>query len=163
MMKVQVFLFLQFVYLSGLVSSTPSKSYHLYKKVTPHTDVSISNNDPLTFQEFSQWKLWKATHSREYGTPLAEIHRLSIWLSNRRYVEKHNEQAHQHGFKLKINSFGDLVSTFHSHYWHSSIIYFYLIVIERMDKELQLSQDRFLQRGLRGGLGESVWTSGRLG
>lgn len=109
----KVLVFLQFVYFIGLVSSTSSKGYHFYKKVTPYMDVSSSSISKdclsLSREEFSQWKSWKVDHARVYGTHKEVTHRLSVWLSNKRYVDNHNEQAHVHGFKLEMNSFGDLV------------------------------------------------------
>jgi hypothetical protein len=36
--------------------------------------------------------------------------RLTIWISNKKYVEQHNARADEHGFTLAMNKFADLVS-----------------------------------------------------
>lgn len=61
--------------------------------------------------EFSkEWHLWKTEHSKSYEDEREELRRHAIWVSNMEYIEHHNEHADKHGFTLKMNHFGDLVS-----------------------------------------------------
>ena len=57
-----------------------------------------------------QWSLWKEARGKRYSSAEEEVNRYSVWLNNARYIEQHNENAEQHGYSLKMNSFGDLVS-----------------------------------------------------
>lgn len=57
----------------------------------------------------AQWKLWKSAEGKSYLSTKEEVLRYSIWLDNMDYIEQHNKNAEQHGFSLKMNSFGDLV------------------------------------------------------
>lgn len=57
-----------------------------------------------------QWSLWKEARGKRYSSVEEEMQRYSVWLDNTRYIEQHNENAEQHGYSLKMNSFGDLVS-----------------------------------------------------
>ena len=57
-----------------------------------------------------QWMVWKSTHGRNYSSDEEEVLRYSLWLDNMNYIEQHNANVDKHGFSLKINTFGDLVS-----------------------------------------------------
>ena len=64
---------------------------------------------PATGLYAEQWKAWKMDHRKGYTSSKEEALRYSIWLDNAAYIEEHNQNADQHGFSLKMNSFGDLV------------------------------------------------------
>lgn len=55
--------------------------------------------------------MWKAHHSKLYSSAAEEEHRYNVWLDNKAYVDEHNSQADELGYSLKMNSFGDKVST----------------------------------------------------
>ena len=65
---------------------------------------------PVTGVYAEQFKLWKSTHGKSYVSSEEEAQRYSIWLDNTDYIEQHNANADQHGYTLKMNHFGDLVS-----------------------------------------------------
>ena len=62
------------------------------------------------FQFAEEWSLWKGEHDKSYGSQLEELERHLVWLSNRKYIEQHNANAHLFGFTLRMNHFGDMVS-----------------------------------------------------
>ncbi len=76
------------------------------KSATSHFDETVSPS----LEEHLQWSSWKNEHAEEYGSLEEELYRLSIWVSNMRYIKSHNQEAEKHGFTLKINSFGDRVN-----------------------------------------------------
>lgn len=57
-----------------------------------------------------QWKSWKVQYGRSYKSEEEEQRRYGIWLDNFNYIENHNRNASQHGYTLKMNSLGDMVS-----------------------------------------------------
>lgn len=61
------------------------------------------------YQFVEEWNLWKGEHEKSYGSQLEELERHLVWLSNKKYIEQHNVNAHVLGFTLKMNHFGDLV------------------------------------------------------
>lgn len=67
----------------------------------------VCDSSPLAYRK--QWNLWKMEHSKTYSSEEEEIERHSIWLANKKYIEKHNRQHHKHGYTLKMNHVGDLV------------------------------------------------------
>lgn len=40
-----------------------------------------------------------------------ERYRHSVWLSNKEYVDTHNSRSEEFGFTLRLNHFGDMVSS----------------------------------------------------
>lgn len=65
---------------------------------------------PVFSDEFKEeWKLWQAEHGRNYHDTNEELERLSIWKSNKVYIEEHNRYSDVFGFSLKMNRFGDMV------------------------------------------------------
>lgn len=58
----------------------------------------------------ARWKVWKLDQGKSYESAKEEALRYSIWLDNMEYIEQHNQNAEQHGFSLRMNSFGDLVN-----------------------------------------------------
>ena len=63
------------------------------------------------FKLGEEWQLWKTQHDKSYLSQLEELERHVIWQSNKKYIEAHNQNAHILGFTLKMNHFGDMVST----------------------------------------------------
>ena len=57
-----------------------------------------------------EWHLWKTDHGKSYEDEKEELRRHAIWMSNMEYIEHHNKHADKHGFTLRMNQFGDLVS-----------------------------------------------------
>ena len=57
-----------------------------------------------------EWHLWKTEHGKSYEDEREELRRHGIWASNMEYIEHHNEHTDKHGFTLRMNQFGDLVS-----------------------------------------------------
>lgn len=56
-----------------------------------------------------EWKAWKNLHSKQYLDHSQELTRQAVWLANREYINRHNSQADEHGYTLKMNHLGDLV------------------------------------------------------
>ena len=63
----------------------------------------------VQYEFVEEWKLWKSHHGRSYGTELEELERHLVWLSNKKYIESHNNNAHVFGYTLAMNTFGDMV------------------------------------------------------
>ena len=57
-----------------------------------------------------QWEQWKNSYKKEYGSKEEEWEKYSVWLDNMHYVEEHNKNTKNHGFNLRMNSLGDIVS-----------------------------------------------------
>ena len=93
-----------------LIVAGSSRGFHVFKTVTPLRGDGGTDQGSLTREEYLRWQVWRKEHSREYNGLEDELRRISVWLSNKRYVEEHNRKAHIHGFELELNSFGDLVS-----------------------------------------------------
>ena len=49
-------------------------------------------------------------HKKQYGTIELELHRHTIWQSNKKFIDEHNEHADVFGYTVAMNEFGDLVS-----------------------------------------------------
>ena len=58
-----------------------------------------------------EWHLWKSEHKKSYQNEIEELERHNIWLSNNEYIEQHNQRSDVFGYTLKMNKFGDLVSS----------------------------------------------------
>lgn len=57
-----------------------------------------------------EWHAWKYEHGKSYGTFDEEMWRHAVWQTNMKLINKHNEEEESHGFTLKMNHLGDLVS-----------------------------------------------------
>lgn len=64
----------------------------------------------VQFQFVEEWQMWKAQHGKSYGSVREELERHLVWLSNREYINAHNNNAHVFGYTLAMNHFGDIVS-----------------------------------------------------
>ncbi len=56
-----------------------------------------------------EWHLWKAEHFKSYENEKEELQRHVVWLSNREYINQHNNHADVFGYTLRMNRFGDMV------------------------------------------------------
>lgn len=73
-----------------------------------------------------EWHLWKSEHGITYTVreilvsicnhsccfpqdELEELRRHITWLSNKAYIDQHNEYADTFGYTLKMNHLGDMV------------------------------------------------------
>lgn len=63
----------------------------------------------IQYEFVEEWRLWKAQQGKAYLTQPEELERHLVWLSNRKYIELHNKNADIFGYKLAMNTFGDLV------------------------------------------------------
>ena len=70
---------------------------------------SRASTIPTTRLYAEQWKAWKMDYGKGYTSSKEEALRYYTWLDNMAYINEHNQNAEQHGFTLKMNSFGDLV------------------------------------------------------
>jgi len=52
--------------------------------------------------------MWKRMHGKEYDSTEEELMRHTVWESNKKYIDNHNEHADTLGFTLAMNEFGDL-------------------------------------------------------
>lgn len=71
---------------------------------------AILNQCALSAPFHEEWLLWKEQHNKVYSHGEEESKRHDIWLENKNYIEEHNQEAHVHGFTLKMNHLGDLVN-----------------------------------------------------
>ena len=74
--------------------------------------LSITFCTPLA----DEWMSWKLLYNKNYATQEEELRRQIIWKANKEYVEEHNAQKDKFGYTLKMNQFGDLVSSVLSWY-----------------------------------------------
>ena len=61
------------------------------------------------YELVEEWQQWKTEHGRSYGSDIEELDRHFVWLSNKKYIDSHNNNADVFGFTLAMNSFGDMV------------------------------------------------------
>ena len=65
----------------------------------------------VTAAEFSdEWNSWKELHKKTYECEHEELARYTIWVANKAYIEEHNKNVQAHGYSLKMNEFGDMVT-----------------------------------------------------
>lgn len=58
-----------------------------------------------------EWHVWKTEHGKSYKSFNEEIWRHTVWQKNRGLIDRHNADNATHGYTLKMNHLGDLVST----------------------------------------------------
>ena len=78
------------------------------------------------------WSSWKTAHKRSYVTIHEEVIRHDTWLANKEYIDKHNDQSAIHGFTLKMNHLGDLVSIM---YARACFIYYNYVPSQQTEEE----------------------------
>ena len=54
--------------------------------------------------------MWKAEHGKLYQSLEEELQRHTVWHNNMKMIERHNAESATHGYTLKMNHLGDLVS-----------------------------------------------------
>ncbi len=64
------------------------------------------------YEFLEEWNLWKGQHGKSYGSERVDLERHIVWLSNKKYIEQHNANAHIFGFTLAMNHFGDMVGIY---------------------------------------------------
>ena len=64
---------------------------------------------PLSLALQEEWTAWKQLHSKQYPSFDLEARKQAVWLANREYINEHNNRAHEFGYSLKMNHFGDMV------------------------------------------------------
>lgn len=64
------------------------------------------------FQYAKEWEAWKEEHGRVYESDDIELRCQITFESNMKFIEEHNAHADEHGYTVKMNKFGDLVSLF---------------------------------------------------
>ena len=69
--------------------------------------VAVHGGNRLEHPE--EWQLWKTEHEKSYGSQREELERHLVWLTNREYINTHNENAHVTGFTLRLNQYADWV------------------------------------------------------
>ena len=69
----------------------------------------LTKASPLSFAVQEEWEAWKQLHSREYPSLELETKKQTVWLTNREYINEHNNRALEFGYTLKMNHFGDMV------------------------------------------------------
>ncbi|XP_037085227.1 procathepsin L-like [Pollicipes pollicipes] len=64
-----------------------------------------------SLRSFEEWESFKQEHGKSYGSPEEENLRFSIFHSNKKMIDEHNERHRrgEHSFSLKINQFADLL------------------------------------------------------
>lgn len=77
---------------------------------TPLTVLADSSGEIVVHELPHEWHLWKVEHGKSYQSPGEEIWRHAVWQNNMRMIQKHNVDSVVHGYTLKMNHLGDLVS-----------------------------------------------------
>jgi len=62
------------------------------------------------YEHVEEWGLWKSQHEKTYQSELEDLSRHLVWLSNKKFIDLHNANAHVFGYTLAMNHFGDMVS-----------------------------------------------------
>ena len=72
----------------------------------------LANSGEIIVHEFPrEWHLWKSEHGKVYHSQDEEMWRHTVWQSNMKFIQKHNADSLTHGYTLKMNHLGDLVSS----------------------------------------------------
>lgn len=67
----------------------------------------------------AEWKRFKATYNKSYGSQASELERFRIWEENKAKVDEHNKnfEMNKVGYKQGINKYSDVTSSeFNTHY-----------------------------------------------
>lgn len=69
----------------------------------------LATSAPFHYENVEEWNSWKTQHRKEYSSDLEELERHLVWLSNKQYIDAHNANEDIMGFRLAMNTFGDMV------------------------------------------------------
>lgn len=72
---------------------------------------SVEGFDATRYKHGLEWIAWKQTHNKTYQSYHEELGRFNIWLKNKQYIDRHNQQQ-AHTYTLRMNHFGDMVSIY---------------------------------------------------
>jgi cathepsin L len=67
--------------------------------------LAVAYSSPL-----AEWEAWKAQFSKKYSSDLEELTRMNTFISNKAYIDSHNQNKDKFGFDLAMNEFGDLTN-----------------------------------------------------
>ena len=71
---------------------------------------SHSSGEIIVHELPHEWHMWKAEHGKLYQSLGEELQRHMVWHNNMKMIERHNAESATHGYTLKMNHLGDLVS-----------------------------------------------------
>ena len=71
---------------------------------------SLALQSRPVFQYPEEWHAWKLEHGKLYSSQGQEVDKHLVWLSNKKYIEAHNELSDVFGYTLELNRLADLVS-----------------------------------------------------
>lgn len=95
------------LYLLILASNASPIDLSLEEEILTEKEREEVLTEPV-YQLHTQWHIWKARHTRTYGSSQEDIERHLIWLSNLKYIEGHNANHHVFGYRLSMNQYGDM-------------------------------------------------------
>lgn len=64
--------------------------------------------DATEYEHGNEWMAWKGSHNKTYLSYNEEWGRFNIWLNNKQYIDRHNQEQ-RHTYTLRMNHFGDMV------------------------------------------------------
>lgn len=79
---------------------------------TPLTVLADSSGEIIVHELPREWHMWKAEHGKLYQSLEEEMWRHTVWLNNMKIIQRHNAESVTHGYTLKMNHLGDLVSQY---------------------------------------------------
>ena len=77
---------------------------------TPLKALADSSGEIIVHDLPHEWHTWKAEHGKLYHSPEEEVWRHTVWQNNMKMIQRHNAESMTHGYTLKMNHLGDLVS-----------------------------------------------------
>ncbi|XP_041379493.1 silicatein-like [Gigantopelta aegis] len=66
------------------------------------TSVKSSYAVELAFKQDSEWLTWKQKHDKSYESDIHELEKYVTWISNRAFIEAHNQLKSDFGYRLAI-------------------------------------------------------------
>ena len=80
---------------------------HSFSFIKPYVDTNVFS---FKTKYSVEWQAWKAAYKKVYTSEMEELQRHITWLSNKKFIEVHNQFNATFGYTLAMNEFGDLVS-----------------------------------------------------
>lgn len=77
---------------------------------TPLSVLADSSGEIIVHELLHEWHTWKAEHGKLYQSLEEEMWRHTVWQNNMKMIQRHNTDSVTHGYTLKMNHLGDLVS-----------------------------------------------------